>query len=163
MFIMSLVFGLYTSLCTVHQAGSSTSQHCYKTTIRWQKLQKSWLFPDDDNNIHRPGPHNLISADEYTESLDNIVLQFKESVLEDWKDALLSAVNSLEMQDDGPIWADAPHRCQGSHVNDQRHKVPDIEAEHGVWPGSRNWPRWGDINRSWDGFETHPGQHSMRE
>ena len=52
--------------------------------------------PDDDDDIHWPGPCNQISADEYVESLDNIVLQFKESVLEDQKDALLSAVNSLK-------------------------------------------------------------------
>ena len=44
----------------------------------------------------RSGPCNLISADEYANTLDNIILQFKESVMEDQKDALLSAVNALK-------------------------------------------------------------------
>ena len=52
--------------------------------------------PDYDEGAYRPGPKNPISAQEYAEGLDNIILQFKESVLEDCKDALLSMVNSLK-------------------------------------------------------------------
>ena len=51
--------------------------------------------PDDDEGAYHPGPKNPISAEEYAEGLDNIMLQFKESVLEDHKDVLLSMVNSL--------------------------------------------------------------------
>ena len=45
--------------------------------------------PNDDEGAYHPGPKNPVSAEEYTEGLDNIMLQFKESVLEDCKDALL--------------------------------------------------------------------------
>ena len=52
--------------------------------------------PDDDKGAYHPQPKNPISVEEYTEGLVNIMLQFKESVLEDHKDALLSMVNSLK-------------------------------------------------------------------
>ena len=51
---------------------------------------------DDDGGAPCVGPRNLVSAEEYTKSLDNIILQFKEAVLEDRKDALLAVVNSLK-------------------------------------------------------------------
>ena len=36
-------------------------------------------IPDEDDDVveSRSGPHNLISMEEYAESLDNVVLQFK--------------------------------------------------------------------------------------
>ena len=53
--------------------------------------------PDDDNDrSHHHGPRNPVSAKEYAEGLNNIILLFKEAVLEDRKDTLLSAVNSLK-------------------------------------------------------------------
>ena len=52
--------------------------------------------PDDDEGAYHPRPKNPISVEEYAEGLDNIILQFKESVLEDHKDALLSMVNTLK-------------------------------------------------------------------
>ena len=52
--------------------------------------------PDDDKGAYCPRPKNPISAEEYAEGLDNIILQFKESVLEDCKDVLLSMVNSMK-------------------------------------------------------------------
>ena len=52
--------------------------------------------PDNDNDeSHHPSPRNPVSAEEYAEGFDNIFLLFKEAVLEDRKDALLSVVNSL--------------------------------------------------------------------
>ena len=54
-------------------------------------------IPDDNNGgTPHPGPRNPVSAEEYVEGLNNIILQFKEAVLEDRKDALLSVVNSLK-------------------------------------------------------------------
>ena len=54
-------------------------------------------IPDNDNSgASHPGPRNLVSAEEYAEGLDNIILQFKEALLGDRKDTLLSAVNSLK-------------------------------------------------------------------
>ena len=38
---------------------------------------------DEEDEQERRGPHNLITADEYAQSLDNIMLQFKELILED--------------------------------------------------------------------------------
>ena len=40
-------------------------------------------IPDEEDEQERRGPCNLITADEYAQSLDNIMLQFKELVLED--------------------------------------------------------------------------------
>ena len=51
---------------------------------------------DDDGHTPCPGPRNLVSAEEYAEGLNNIILQFKEAVLEDRKDTLLSVVNLLK-------------------------------------------------------------------
>ena len=54
-------------------------------------------IPDDnDGGTPHPGQRNLVSAEEYTEGINNIILQFKEAALEDRKDALLSVVNSLK-------------------------------------------------------------------
>ena len=50
---------------------------------------------DDDDGSHCPGPRNPVSAEEYAEGLNNIFLLFKEAVLEDRKDTLLSVINSL--------------------------------------------------------------------
>ena len=52
--------------------------------------------PDADEGAYHPRPKNPISVEEYAEVLDNIILQFKESVLEDHKDVMLSMVNSLK-------------------------------------------------------------------
>ena len=51
---------------------------------------------DDDDGSYHPGPRNPVSAKEYAEGLNNIILLFKEAVLEDRKDTLLSVVKSLE-------------------------------------------------------------------
>ena len=51
---------------------------------------------DEEDEQERRGPHNLIMADEYAQSLDDIMLQFKELVLEDQKDALLVTINVLK-------------------------------------------------------------------
>ena len=55
-------------------------------------------IPDDDNDGAPPrqGPCNPAIAEEYAANLKNIILQFKESVMEDHNDALLSAVNALK-------------------------------------------------------------------
>ena len=53
--------------------------------------------PDNNNSgAPHPGLRNPVSAEEYAEGLNNIILQFKEAVLEDRKDTLLSAVNLLK-------------------------------------------------------------------
>ena len=51
---------------------------------------------DEEDEQERRGPCNPITADEYTQSLDDIMLQFKELVLEDWKDVLLVTINALK-------------------------------------------------------------------
>ena len=53
-------------------------------------------MPDKEEGPERHGPCNLVTADEYTESLDEVMLHFKESVMEDRKDALLVTVNALK-------------------------------------------------------------------
>ena len=51
---------------------------------------------DEEDEQERRCPCNPITADEYTQSLDNIMLQFKELVLEDQKDVLLVTINALK-------------------------------------------------------------------
>ena len=50
---------------------------------------------DEEDEQERRSPYNPIMADEYAQSLDNIMLQFKELVLEDRKDVLLVTINAL--------------------------------------------------------------------
>ena len=51
---------------------------------------------DEEDEQEMRGPHNPVTADEYTQCLDDIMLQFKELVLEDQKDALLVTINTLK-------------------------------------------------------------------
>ena len=54
------------------------------------------ILDDDDGTDARQRPRNIVTAEEYASSLDDIILQFKEAVMDDQKDALLSAVDALK-------------------------------------------------------------------
>ena len=82
---LNLAFVEAKSRVTHNRLRSSASQFTTAITykVAMAEAPEVVTIPDEEDEQERRGPHNLITADEYTQSLDNIMLQFKELVLED--------------------------------------------------------------------------------
>ena len=84
-FSLNLAFVEATSHVTHNRLRSSALQFTTAITykVAMAEAPEVVTIQDEEDEQERRGPHNLITADEYTQSLDDIMLQFKELVLED--------------------------------------------------------------------------------
>ena len=95
-FSLNLAFVEATSHVTHNRLRSSASQFTTAITYKAAMAEAPEVITIQDEDEQERGPCNLITADEYAQSLDNIMLQFKELVLEDRKDPLQVTINALK-------------------------------------------------------------------